>query len=98
VRKAQVVGGLAGALTTVVLLAPSILSDNPEDFGRLAALGIAAVPAACVCRLLGVNLQFLNERGGPSVAASWLMLGTNSLLFLLAGTGMGWLLERVRGR
>ncbi len=86
VRKAQLIGALAGALITVGL--PLIL--KAYDGGQFAFLllwscGLTLWPAAEICNLFGWTWQIQISQG-PSWLQTILAIVTNAFLLFLVGT------------
>lgn len=92
-RKAQIVGAAAGALVTIIPTLCVICFDRNSDWFDypISFWLLLTVPLGAIVRIFGGTLQ-----NGPEWLTVLLMVVTNAFLLFMAGTIIGWLVERVK--
>jgi hypothetical protein len=98
IRKAQVIGTLSGLLVTVGILAGY---NNPEGYPLFSNAtmftGLNQIPTHLIAYIAGLDVKFYIEHGTWServVSTMYLMVFINTLLSFLAGTAIGWCVDK----
>jgi hypothetical protein len=97
-RKAQIVGALAGSLVTIVIIVLCVLFQ-PKVMSILGFFGDAvAMPAVLIVSAFGVPAHWFDndQTGGPAVFPLCLIVALNTLLGGLMGTVIGQLLKFIK--
>jgi hypothetical protein len=96
VRKAQIIGTLAGALVTVGFIIIYLTILPKGDIGAAMFIMWLAWPAVLVCELFGW-MSLLQADAGMNLVLSWcLMIIINSFIGFLVGSIIGFIQKSVK--
>jgi hypothetical protein len=105
VRKAQIIGAVAGALLTIAILIfnANATAVNPENYGPAMLLGLVSLPSfpmLALCKVIGLKFLFddNHNQGGASIPLECLLVAANVISYFAIGTFIGVLIQSLKAK